>query len=47
MIFSYTQRRKRAVFYLYDKIWLHYFYLTRKLEFWVLVLVCVVSALVI
>ena len=27
-IVSYTQRRKRTVFYLFVKRWLHYFYLT-------------------
>jgi len=31
VIVSYTQRRKQAVFYLYDNIWMHYFYLPRKL----------------
>ena len=30
MIVSCTQRRKRAVFYLYDTIWLPYFYLPHK-----------------
>jgi len=28
---SYTQRRKQTVFYLVDKIWLHYFYLLTKI----------------
>ena len=31
VIVSYTQRRKRTVFCLYTKIWLHYFYLTCKM----------------
>jgi len=30
MIVFYTERRKQTVFNLYDKIWLHYFYLQRK-----------------
>mgnify|MGYP007091643105 CR=1 FL=1 len=29
LIVSLTQQRKRTVFYLYDNIWLHYFYLPR------------------